>query len=178
MFLLGVLLAGQPELVQRLRSRWRRRDTIALTLLVALSQVARWTLAPVISGTSGAFALTTALQAAVTVPLLLLALCSPMMRRAAERRRVQWLGKRSFSIYLVHEPIVVSAALLLGPHPLEVLAVSMPLALGFAALFWRFVERPSTAFSARAGDRVGHALARLLGRAQPGAESTEPAALR
>ena len=178
MFLLGALLAGQPELVQRLASRWRRRDTIALTLVVALSQVARWTLAPVISGTSAAFALTTALQAAVTLPLLVLVLCSPVIRRAAERRRVQWLGKRSFSIYLVHEPIVVSAALLLGPHPLEVLAVSMPLALGIAALFWRLVERPSTAFSARAGDSVGQALARLLGRSQPAAESTGPAGLR
>jgi peptidoglycan/LPS O-acetylase OafA/YrhL len=62
-----------------------------------------------------------------------------------EKPRVRWLGRRSFSLYLIHEPIVVSTAVLLGgtPNALAVLAVAVPSSLLVAEGFYRLVERPS-----------------------------------
>ncbi len=76
-------------------------------------------------------------------------------RAAGSAAPVQWLGKRSFSLYLIHEPIVLTVAFALGGRPRLglLLLISIPLALMFAELFYRLVERPS------------HRLARGAGRA-------------
>jgi peptidoglycan/LPS O-acetylase OafA/YrhL len=66
------------------------------------------------------------------------------------------LGRRSFSLYLVHEPIVVSVALLLGgraPAPVT-LAIALPFALAAAALFFRVVESPSHRFARAVSRRL------------------------
>jgi peptidoglycan/LPS O-acetylase OafA/YrhL len=65
--------------------------------------------------------------------------------RWLEKPHMQWLGKRSFSLYLVHNPIVVSTAVLLGGTPggLATLAITVPVSLLFAEGFFRVVERPS-----------------------------------
>jgi peptidoglycan/LPS O-acetylase OafA/YrhL len=71
-------------------------------------------------------------------------------------RSVGWLGKRSFSMYLVHEPLVVSLAILLpwaGGLPVLLLAVVPVLVI--TGLFFRYVERPS------------HHIARAIGRRRP-----------
>lgn len=62
-----------------------------------------------------------------------------------------WLGSRSFSLYLVHEPIVVSLALLFGPgvSVWQVLLASVPLSLVVSEVFFRCIERPSHIFSRR-----------------------------
>ena len=66
----------------------------------------------------------------------------------ASRRWIQWLGGISFSLYLVHEPIVVTAARLLpGANALEILLVVLPAALLVAAGFHRLVEVPSMTVS-------------------------------
>ena len=66
---------------------------------------------------------------------------------------VHWLGVRSFSLYLVHEPIVVSVAFFLhGTNPFLVGLFAVPLSLLAAEVFYRLVERPS------------HRLAGLVGR--------------
>ena len=55
-----------------------------------------------------------------------------------------WLGSRSFSLYLVHDPILVTAGLLLNrPWWVGSLA-AVPVSLAAAEVFWRLVERPST----------------------------------
>jgi peptidoglycan/LPS O-acetylase OafA/YrhL len=76
---------------------------------------------------------------------IFMALHCPPVRRALERRPTQWLGKRSFSLYLVHEPIVVSVALLLGGQPALWLtaALAVPASLLAAEIFYRLVERPA-----------------------------------
>ena len=64
----------------------------------------------------------------------------------AERPSMQWLGKRSFSLYLVHEPIVVSTAFMLGPGTMSLLltiAIALPLALVVAQFFFVAVESPN-----------------------------------
>jgi peptidoglycan/LPS O-acetylase OafA/YrhL len=68
------------------------------------------------------------------------------LRAFGDSRLLQWLGTVSFSLYLVHEPIVVSVATMTPPTAqgvLVVLAVGIPVSLGVAVLFHRLVERPS-----------------------------------
>ena len=78
-------------------------------------------------------------------------------------RPVQWLGSRSFSIYLVHEPIVVAAALLThadGYLPWLFVALGLiPLILLFAEGFYRFIEYPSLGLSRRLGTRFNRSIA-------------------
>jgi peptidoglycan/LPS O-acetylase OafA/YrhL len=69
-------------------------------------------------------------------------------------RPFRWLGMISFSLYLVHEPIVVALAFLThGSKWGTVAAFALSIVAGY--LFWRSVERPT------------HALARSLATAQP-----------
>ncbi|WP_248759606.1 acyltransferase [Pseudarthrobacter sp. SSS035] len=67
---------------------------------------------------------------------------------------IHWLGIRSFSLYLVHEPIVLSVTFALrSSNPLEVALFAVPLSLLAAEVFFRLVEHPS------------HRLSGLVGRA-------------
>ncbi|RBY86135.1 acyltransferase [Blastococcus sp. TF02A-26] len=90
------------------------------------------------------------------VGLILLALGWPALRRGLERRPVQWLGSRSFSLYLVHEPLLVAAALLLGgPSVAQWGLVAVPvllLALVTAEVFHRAVEGPAHRLARRVGE--------------------------
>jgi peptidoglycan/LPS O-acetylase OafA/YrhL len=65
--------------------------------------------------------------------------------RLLEARPVHWLGTRSFSLYLVHEPAIVTLAVLTdaGIAPVPFVLLSVPLALGAAELFYRGIEHPS-----------------------------------
>lgn len=75
------------------------------------------------------------------------------LQRFGTLRPVLWLGKISFSLYLVHDPIVVSTAILFGPtDPLLVLVIAVPVSIAVAWAFNLLVEVPS------------HRLARTVGR--------------
>ena len=80
--------------------------------------------------------------------------------------RVQWMGRVSFSLYLVHEPIVVSTAYALGGRPpvwAEML-IAVPVALLVAEGFYRGVEVPTVGFA--------HAIRKtVVRRAQDGPRS-------
>ena len=68
---------------------------------------------------------------------------------------VRWLGRVSFSLYLVHVPIILAAANIFGRgHWLETIAVAIPVSLVVAELFARFVEQPAHHLSKRVGSAV------------------------
>ena len=102
------------------------------------------------------------------VLVVLLALASQHWGKVLGRRPWQWTGGRSFSIYLIHEPVIVAMALLTraaGPWPwLAVAALTGALVLPLADGFYRLVERPAHRLSARIG-RPGPA-ARIAARAE------------
>lgn len=79
-------------------------------------------------------------------------------RKALERPALSWLGTRSFSLYLVHQPIIVSAGVVLGQSvsAVTLVALALPVSLVVAELFHRAVERP--------GQHVSRAVERLIGR--------------
>lgn len=66
------------------------------------------------------------------------------MRKWLETPVLQWLGSRSFSLYLVHWPIIVTVAVVLGGQPniLLSLAVAVPAFLITTEIFYRLVENP------------------------------------
>ncbi|MGE0877309.1 MAG: acyltransferase family protein [Acidimicrobiia bacterium] len=68
-------------------------------------------------------------------------------------RSLRWLGSRSFSLYLVHEPFVVSMAYLMGPRPNMVVfaAVCVGGSLVLAEAFWRLCERATQRWANAAG---------------------------
>src|SRR5690606_24647298 len=100
--------------------------------------------------------------------------CRPL-RAFGNCRPLQWLGTVSFSLYLMHEPIVVSVATLTPPTVagvLVVLAVGIPASFGVAVLFHRVVERPSQHLAGWAGRTARQ---RVVSVAPPDSSSSEAA---
>jgi peptidoglycan/LPS O-acetylase OafA/YrhL len=75
------------------------------------------------------------------------------LSRPLESPPLQWTGKRSYSLYLVHEPIIVALAFAAGGNPVTVLFVPLALlaSLVVAAGFFGIVERPSHSLARRVG---------------------------
>lgn len=69
----------------------------------------------------------------------------------------RWLGRVSFSLYLVHVPILIAVANVVGPGTadwLVTVGVTLVLSLVAAELFYRFVEMPAHRLSKRVGARA------------------------
>ena len=85
---------------------------------------------------------------------------------------LQFFGKRSYSLYLVHEPIVVSLAYGFGlsSNPIILFIISLPICIIASDLFWRFIERPTvnlsrnlvSSISSRFGSKHSEAKIELL----------------
>jgi peptidoglycan/LPS O-acetylase OafA/YrhL len=67
------------------------------------------------------------------------------------KRPVNWLGLRSFSLYLVHEPIIVSLVILTDDSlaPVLFVLIAVPAAMLAAEGFYRAIERPAHNFARR-----------------------------
>lgn len=147
---LAVVMPRLGELTARIRTWWP--IGIALALLVV---------SPTLLPTSGYDALAAVLYALCLVGVtgtVTAALFWPQARHALETRPVQWAGTRSFSIYLVHEPILVAAALATAADSwswLLLAAALIPLVLVVAEVFHRVIEAPSMRLSREVGRRVG-----------------------
>ncbi len=100
--------------------------------------------------------------------LLVVSVHQPRWRALLERSPMQWLGMRSYGLYLVHEPLLVALAFLTATTSFRPLFLvgSIGLALAVTALFWRVVEQPSIALARRAG-RWGRAFDDDTGAATP-----------
>ena len=140
-FMLGCLLAFHTD---RLRPRRvPATATLALTLLgIVLLTTGYWAQDTGIGSAGSLAALAIVVGACVIVWL---AIVSQSARDVLDTRPVRWLGSRSFSLYLVHEPIVVALAFALGGRPGvgTLLLIAVPLSLLVAEVFWVVVENPS-----------------------------------
>ena len=148
-FGLGVLMAGNLAAIQswssqRSEMQWRMLKLLGLALV-------GWNWWPGIGLINWSAAPPT-LGAAV---LVLVALGWPAAENTARRPVLYWLGSRSFSLYLTHEPVVVSCAIVLATTDAALnTVVACPLSLIIAELFYRTVERPAHIFSRWAGRQV------------------------
>ncbi|KHK97359.1 hypothetical protein LK09_11235 [Microbacterium mangrovi] len=112
---------------------------------------------------------TMALSVSAAAVVVLLVLHWPVLDRALSRRAVVWAGAVSFSLYLVHEPILVSAVRVFGDRHLW---LSLPLAaataLIVAELFRRYVEAPSATLARHAGRTIADWRPRASWASAPG----------
>lgn len=155
-FLLGTLIAASlPALRDRVHRMSRTRANVAgvacLLLIVGLLTarapgVAWMPTGPVLDEIAGTLSI-------VSAGLLVFAvvLWRPL-GWLLELRPIRWLGRISFSLYLVQAPIVLSTNAVLISSPWYVRAlIALPITLVVAELFTRFVEAPAHRWSKTVG---------------------------
>ena len=157
-FGIGMILAGRRETLAAWGSRvrhWWLVAVVGLLLLVSPSVF--------VTNHGGYRIVDAALGFASLVGVAIvvfMALEAPRARAFFEARPSQWLGKRSFSIYLTHEPIIVATALLVradGWLPWILIAVALlPVILLVAEGFYRVVESPAHRLARAVGRRIQH----------------------
>jgi peptidoglycan/LPS O-acetylase OafA/YrhL len=88
--------------------------------------------------------------------LIVAALGSSWFKRVLTQRFVHWLGSRSFSLYLVHEPIIVTSAFAFGRTPSMswFLPLMIVISLCAAEIFFRLIEQPSLKLAQRVGQNM------------------------
>lgn len=166
MFLLGTLAALNEAAIGRRISAWRERFSdrlvgVGALVVGGLMLSVRWwanpvklvSVHPVQQAVAGLEQLVVVLGALI---LVLAAVHVATVSRLFEAGTLQRLGLRSFSLYLVHEPIVVSVAQRFDPQqqPVAFLAVSLVLIAVVTEAFYRLVERPSIALARRVYARI------------------------
>lgn len=130
-FMAGILLALHHQAIGawfKRRNRWEVGFLWLITLL-NLSQISDSRLAPAIA------------------LLLALSLHTPSVNGFLSLRPLQWLGRVSYSLYLVHLPVILAGYYLLyGLVPLPLLvALTFPVSFLLAHLGHSLIERPAIA---------------------------------
>ena len=150
-FFLGSLIAVRlPELLAwpPPRSFWTIATIASLGLLIA-----SWLVRPIEGAISSE--VLWGLSGVGAAGLVVVAIASPWARRMLSTAVPRWLGKVSFSLYLVQAPIIATLAFALGDERWKLIAaLGVPLSLGAAWLFYRFVERPSHVLAKRVSARL------------------------
>jgi peptidoglycan/LPS O-acetylase OafA/YrhL len=153
-FVLGMVLAFRLEQIQRLALALDRRalGTISAKLLLGVACVGGltadwWIPGPSDSAMAGFLAVVVALGACLTVVSALVVGSFGAFLRSPP---MAWTGRRSYSLYLVHSPIVVALAFAAGGRmSLWYLLAALSLSLVAGAGFFRFVEAPAHRFARR-----------------------------
>lgn len=151
-FAAGTVLAVEWDRAGRLACRLGTANWLGIMAASLLCLVSAWLLAPTGSSdikTAG----TSALTVAGATALVFVAGFWQGATRVLNTSWLQWLGRISFSLYLIHEPVAIALAVAFGPDRAWLVLPTM-LAVGpaAAAVFFRLVELPS------------HRLARVAGR--------------
>ena len=101
--------------------------------------------------------------------LIALVAASTWCARMLDRDALAWLGRTSYSLYLVHLPVMLACGRSLGGSPKASLCLAIVLALVLADLMFRAVEAPSIRWSRAAG--------RLVARRANAPVATDPVGL-
>ncbi|SDH18433.1 Peptidoglycan/LPS O-acetylase OafA/YrhL, contains acyltransferase and SGNH-hydrolase domains [Leifsonia sp. 98AMF] len=177
-FFLGVVAAVLLPRIRRLGatvSGWRLGWAVWLLALIgsALLLIAHWMVGP------GVVPLAlTALQPLAALGLLICCLEWRPLASLLSHQPFRWAGKISFSLYLVHVPIIVTLSYALRDWgPTKVAALAIPVALIVGTLFYQLVEKRSHTLSKLFGATVARAFERRSGEVAASAEPTAPAEL-
>lgn len=158
-FALGMLLAVERDAVEivvhRLARPAPRAFWGALLVGVALALDATWIAAARGAPSRLTITVTTVIEVVGAGLTLIAALYWATARTCLERPIAQWLGKRSFSLYLTHWPLVTLLAAKLGTRwDWLSVVIGIPAALLLAEVFYRLIERPSYNLSHLIGKRI------------------------
>lgn len=147
-FALGAFLASRRDEIADGVSRTGAGARAVLWTLCYLLLTFRW-LVP-----AGGLACDLANGAGAAL-LIALVLGSPRLQAALHARPWPWLGAVSYSLYLVHVPVLLAALHLAPGAPPWLVAAGAPLvSLAAAAALHRLVERPSISLGRRAASWV------------------------
>ncbi|MDQ0757279.1 acyltransferase [Arthrobacter sp. B3I4] len=148
-FAVGAILGVERTRIRDLTRVWPRFVWVPVTAVGLGLANAEW-LSPAMP--------VKGVEALVTVGatlLVLVFLLTAQAKKLGDTAVVQWLGRISFSLYLVHLPIILAGVTLLRSVSLPLaLAVSGAASFAAAVLFYRFVERPAQRLSVAAGRAV------------------------
>jgi len=173
-FLIGVCLASVRDQIGAAFSRVGRLPSLLLCAVALLLINAAWTTYSV--GTQVLPLLLASLASIVGAALLVaLFVGSPTIARVGTTRWAAWLGRVSFSLYLIHQPIVVSVKNLVpGLDAFGVLIASVALSLPAAWVFYKLIEAPAFRLARRVG---AMAQARFPTPREPSLLTPEPSLL-
>jgi peptidoglycan/LPS O-acetylase OafA/YrhL len=171
-FFIGTLMAVRLEAIKEwamrclLRGRqrpWRQRMSgITLVSGSLLLITANWLAEPMTESGTVVRIVLGGLAVLGAAGLVLSTIVVPFVRGALESQGFQWLGRVSFSLYLVHVPIIATLAFLLGDgNWLLVAALTVPIALLIAWGFHWLIERPSHRLARRSTNAVAHRIEHL-----------------
>ncbi|WP_082462405.1 acyltransferase [Agromyces sp. Leaf222] len=156
MFALGVALASGWERIAEILGRMPRRVaipvwTVTVTGALLLTN-SYWMLLPFTSA-GIARAVTMPLILAGVAILIVAAVHAGLPNRILSSRPLLFLGTISFSLYLVHEPLVIAIGHLV-PRPFLTVLIAVPVSLVVAVVFYRVVERPAHILAKRVRDHA------------------------
>lgn len=143
-FFLGTLIAVRLQAIERWsESRGAKRVLVVVLVLSSLLLIAQSLLSPIVpQGTDGSHALV-GLEALGAAGIVVCAGGATGLRRFLEHRVPQFLGRISFSLYLVHLPVLVTLTWALGDWNWPIAAaIGVPLAVLAGWAFFRVVEKP------------------------------------
>jgi peptidoglycan/LPS O-acetylase OafA/YrhL len=159
-FFIGTIMAVRLEAIRE----WSRRRMLSphasargATLFAGslLLLIGHWLLLPVAPAGSVASTLLTQLSVLGAAGIVLAAIGVPPVRSALESPVVQWAGRISFSLYLVHMPILATLTFIFGDQRWWLVALlTVPAAVLVAWGFHWVIERPSH----RLAKRISHAV--------------------
>jgi peptidoglycan/LPS O-acetylase OafA/YrhL len=159
-FLCGSILAVNAErLIAWARSIDGRRGAgffwFAALVGGCLLLVLHWLVQPLVAGHALALDFFLALSFLGAVVIVAVAFLWEPLSRGLTVAPVRWLGRVSFSLYLVHVPIIVACANIFGKdRAVLAVAVAIPVSLVVAEIFMRLVESPAHRLSRRVGAAI------------------------
>jgi len=159
-FVLGAALVPLVPRMLALHPRGPARGALLLAWLVAaalyLAYWIAWWFHAAPGGLEGVLRAASILGSAAIVALALL---TPVTRSLLSSRLAQWGGRISFSLYLLHVPVIAGLARMLPAERWYFApAIGIPASILLAMLFTRWVEKPSHRLSRAAGIRASSAL--------------------
>lgn len=170
-FAIGAILGVERDRIRELTDSWPRLVWLPLTAAGLFLANAEWiSPAKPVKG----------VEALITVGatlLVLVFLLTASAKKLGDTAAAQWLGRISFSLYLVHLPIILACVTLMRGVSLPLaLAVAVVLCFAAAELFYRYVEQPAQRLSIAAGRAVDRRLGRNRGGQTPVVPDVAPEA--
>lgn len=160
MFGIGVALAAVWNRVGDVVGRMPRAVALPVwTVVIAGSlvlTVSYWMLLPTL-GAKTASTVTLPVTLLAVTALIVAAVHAGGLRAVLASRPVRFLGTISFSLYLVHEPLVITIAQLVD-RPIMTVVWAVPVSLAVAVAFHFAVERPSQRLAVAVRDSANREL--------------------
>jgi len=164
LFFLGAMMAVKLEQLENIAARinaWRARTVVwLLLLLLGLALLVPASFVPALFTIAHGWSYITLASVVGAALIVFVAFGSRGVATVLESPVFAWLGTISFSLYLVHVPVLVGIAFLGGGNHWGLVGlIGIPASLLGGWLFYLVVERPSHRFSLWIGRRAGRSAA-------------------